>query len=296
LITVSPPGKKVLIMPLFRLTDVKYSYLKRFTALDGVNLEIRAGESVVFLGANGCGKSTMLKLLNGLIFPASGEIRAFGEVLDEPLLEKNDFRRFFRSRVGFIFQHSDIQLFCPTVFEELAFGPLQLDMPEPEVRNRAEELLRMLGIEHLANRSPLHLSGGEKKRVAIASVLAMNPEVLLLDEPTNGLDPRTQRWLVDLVTELSRAGKTIITATHDLAMVDEIATRVVVISEDHRIAAEGEPQVILADLDLLLRANLISERPYAHAHLHYPWHRHEHSHGKTPAFHDHPHSVLKSGQ
>jgi cobalt/nickel transport system ATP-binding protein len=169
-------------------------------------------------------------------------------------------------------------------------------MPEPEVRNRVEELLRMLGIEHLSDRSPLHLSGGEKKRVAIASVLAMNPEVLLLDEPTNGLDPRTQRWLVDLVTELSRAGKTIITATHDLSMVDEIATRVVVISEDHRIAVEGEPQVILADLDLLLQANLISERPYAHAHLHYPWHRHEHSHGKTPAFHDHPHSELKSGQ
>jgi cobalt/nickel transport system ATP-binding protein len=282
-------------MPLFRLTDVKYSYLKRFPALDGIDLKIRAGESVVFLGANGCGKSTMLKLLNGLIFPAGGELRAFGEVLSEQLLEKNDFRRFFRSRVGFIFQHSDIQLFCPTVFEELAFGPLQLDMPESEVRGRVEELLRMLGIEHLADRSPLHLSGGEKKRVAIASVLAMNPEVLILDEPTNGLDPRTQRWLVDLVTELSRAGKTIITATHDLGMVDEIATRVVVISEEHRIAAEGEPQDILADLDLLLRANLISERPYAHAHLHYPWHRHEHSHGKTPLQHVHPHSEIKGG-
>jgi cobalt/nickel transport system ATP-binding protein len=283
-------------MSLFRLTDVKYSYLKRFPALNGVDLEIRAGESVVFLGSNGCGKSTLLKLLNGLIFPASGEIRAFGEVLDEVSLEKNDFRHFFRSRVGFIFQHSDIQLFCPTVFEELAFGPLQLEMPEPEVRGRVEELLRMLGIEHLANRSPLHLSGGEKKRVAIASVLAMNPEVLLLDEPTNGLDPRTQRWLVDLITELARGGKTIITATHDLSMVDEIASRVVVISEEHRIAAEGEPAVILADLELLLQANLISERPYAHAHLHYPWHRHEHSHGNIPSLHDHQHSELKGGQ
>jgi cobalt/nickel transport system ATP-binding protein len=154
----------------------------------------------------------------------------------------------------------------------------------------------MLGIEHLANRSPLHLSGGEKKRVAIASVLAMNPEVLLLDEPTNGLDPRTQRWLVDLVTELSKGGKTIITSTHDLSMVDEIATRVVVISEEHRIAAEGEPAVILANLELLLRANLISERPYAHAHLHYPWHRHEHSHGNIPPLHNHQRSEIKGGQ
>ncbi len=282
-------------MPIFSLKDIKYSYLKRFPALDGIDLEIRAGESVVFLGTNGCGKSTMLKLLNGLIFPASGEIRAFGELLDEARLEKNDFRRFFRSRVGFIFQHSDIQLFCPTVFEELAFGPLQLDIPEPQVRERVNELLGMLGIEHLADRSPLHLSGGEKKRVAIASVLAMNPEVLLLDEPTNGLDPRTQRWLVDLLTELSKAGKTVITATHDLSMVDEIASRIVVISEEHRIAAQGNPSSILSDMDLLLRANLISERPYGHAHLHYPWHRHEHSHGKVPSFHEHPHQEFTGG-
>ncbi|HEX9022645.1 MAG TPA: ABC transporter ATP-binding protein [Geobacteraceae bacterium] len=282
-------------MPIFSLKDVKYSYLKRFPALDGIDLEIRAGESVVFLGANGCGKSTMLKLLNGLIFPASGEIRAFGELLDEARLEKSDFRRFFRSRVGFIFQHSDIQLFCPTVFEELAFGPLQLDMPEQEVRERVNELLRMLGIGHLADRSPLHLSGGEKKRVAIASVLAMNPEVLLLDEPTNGLDPRTQRWLVDLLTELSRAGKTVITATHDLSMVDEIASRIVVISEEHRIVAQGNPAAILSDMDLLIRANLISERPYGHAHLHYPWHRHEHSHGNSPPLHNHPHQEFTGG-
>ncbi len=282
-------------MSIFHLTDVKYSYLKKFTALDGIDLEIDAGESLVFLGANGCGKSTMLKLLNGLIFPAGGEIRAFGEVIDEAKLEQSEFRRFFRSKVGFIFQNSDIQLFCPTVFEELAFGPLQLDIPEHQVRERVNELLGMLGIEHLADRSPLHLSGGEKKRVSIASVLAMNPDVLLLDEPTNGLDPRTQRWLVDLVTDLSRAGKTIITATHDLSMVDEIASRIVVISEEHRVAADGGPGAILSDLDLLLRANLISERPYAHAHLHYPWHRHEHSHGNAPALHDHSHAEFKGG-
>ncbi len=281
-------------MSVFNLRNIKYSYLKKFPALDGIDLEIEPGESVVFLGANGCGKSTMLKLLNGLIFPAGGEIRAFGEQLDEARLEQPDFRRFFRSRVGFVFQHSDIQLFCPTVFEELAFGPLQLDVPESEVRERVEELLRMLGIEDLADRSPLHLSGGQKKRVAIASVLAMNPEVLILDEPTNGLDPRTQRWLVDHLTELSRSGKTIITATHDLAMVDEIASRVVVISEEHRVAADGTPTAILSDLDLLLQANLISERPYAHAHLHYPWHRHEHSHANKPPLHDHDHLSVNS--
>ena len=274
--------------PLFHMVGVGYRYLERFTALEEIDLSICAGESVALLGANGCGKSTLLKLLNGLLFPGSGSVTAFGESLSEAKLETDAFRRFFRSRVGFVFQNPDVQLFCPTVYEEIAFGPLQLDLPEAEVRQRVEDLLALLDLGALRDRSPIHLSGGQKKKVAIAAVLAMNPEVLLLDEPGGGLDPRSQRWLVDLVVALRQAGKTIVTATHDLSVVDEIASRVVILAENHRIAAVGPPAQVLTDLELLLRANLIDERPYAHAHLHYPWHRHEHSHGGGPAHHHHP--------
>jgi cobalt/nickel transport system ATP-binding protein len=270
------------------MVGVGYRYLERFTALEEIDLSICAGESVALLGANGCGKSTLLKLLNGLLFPGSGSVTAFGESLSEAKLETDAFRRFFRSRVGFVFQNPDVQLFCPTVYEEIAFGPLQLDLPEAEVRQRVEDLLALLDLGALRDRSPIHLSGGQKKKVAIAAVLAMNPEVLLLDEPGGGLDPRSQRWLVDLVVALRQAGKTIVTATHDLSVVDEIASRVVILAENHRIAAVGPPAQVLTDLELLLRANLIDERPYAHAHLHYPWHRHEHSHGGGPAHHHHP--------
>ena len=275
-------------IPLFQLSGVGYRYLDRFTALEAIDLTIHAGESVALLGANGCGKSTLLKILDGLLFPGCGRVTAFGEQLSEQLLETDAFRRFFRSRVGFVFQNPDIQLFCPTVYEEIAFGPLQLDLPEAEVRQRVEDLLALLELAPLRDRSPTHLSGGQKKKVAIAAVLSTNPEVLLLDEPGSGLDPRSQRWLADLVGALRQAGKTIVTATHDLTIVDEIASRVVILAEDHRIAAVGPPAQVLTDLELLLRANLIDERPYAHAHLHYPWHRHEHSHGGGPSHHHHP--------
>ena len=264
--------------PLFQVRDLSYRYQNHYPALDRIDLTIHAGESVALLGANGCGKSTLLKILDGLIFPDSGVVSAFGVPLSEKRLEEDGFRRTFRSRIGFIFQNSDVQLFCPTVADELAFGPLQLNLPESEVRRRVDDLLESLDIGDLRDRSPWQLSGGQKKRVAIASVLAMNPEVLLLDEPDSGLDPRTQRWLVDLIAALRSSGKTIVIATHDLQVVDDIASRVVVLSEEHRIIAEGTPGAVLSDVDLLIRANLIDSRPYSHAHLHYPWHRHPHSH------------------
>lgn len=273
--------------PLFRVNELSYCYQGRFAALDRIDLTIEQGESVALLGANGCGKSTLLKLLDGLIFPDTGSISAFGVPLSEDRLEEETFRRQFRSRVGFIFQNSDVQLFCPTVADELAFGPLQLDFPEEEVRCRVADLLESLDIADLRDRSPWQLSGGQKKRVAIAAVLAMNPDVLLLDEPDSGLDPRTQRWLIDLIGELRTAGKTIIIATHNLPVVDEIAARVVVLSEEHRIIADGATTAVLADEALLLRANLIDSRPYSHAHLHYPWHRHPHSHGGPALYHEH---------
>ncbi len=244
-------------VPAFELAGVHYSYHGAIPALAGIDLTISTGESLVVLGANGCGKSTLLKLLDGLLAPAAGDIRAFGAPMSEAITETDDFRRWFRSRVGLVFQNPDIQLFSPTVSAEIAFGPLQLGLSEREATERVEDVLALLGIGGLRNRSPLSLSGGEKKKVAIASVLSLNPDVLLFDEPTATLDPRTRHWFGDLALVLSQSGKTLVTATHNLYLAEKIATRILVMGEDHRVAAVGGPASILADRALLVGANLI---------------------------------------
>jgi len=166
---------------VFVVEGVSYTYLDRFAAVTDVSLAVERGEKVALLGANGCGKSTLLKILDGLIFPETGTLTAFGEKVTEDALEDEQFNRGFRSRIGFIFQNSDAQVFSPTVREEIAFGPLNLGMSTEEVAGRVHDTLMMLDIAELADRAPYQLSGGEKKRVAIASVLVMNPEVLLFD-------------------------------------------------------------------------------------------------------------------
>ncbi len=245
---------------VFSCRELRYSYLDRFPALCGVSFDVSRGEKVALLGPNGCGKSTLLKVLDGLVFPSSGTFQAFGQPVTEDALEDEQLSAAFRARVGFVFQNSDTQVFSPTVREEVAFGCLQLGMADDEVRARVDDVLRMLDIAELADRAPFQLSGGQKKRVAIASVLVMNPEVLLFDEPTAALDPRTQQWLVDLLIELNGAGKTIVLATHDLDSLDLVADRCLVFAEDHTIARVDTPAQVLADRDLLLRANLIHER------------------------------------
>jgi cobalt/nickel transport system ATP-binding protein len=246
--------------PILAIDGVSYAYLDRFTALNDVSLAVHRGERVALLGANGCGKSTLLKVLAGLLFPAAGSYIAFGGEVNESALEDEQFNRGFRSRVGFVFQSSDAQVFSPTVRDELAFGPLNLGLDAEEVEQRVHDTLAMLDITDLADRAPYQLSGGQKKRVAIASVLIMNPAVLLFDEPTAALDPRTQQWLIELIAELHCAGKTIVMATHDLATIDHLADRCVVFNEDHRFVGAGTPDEILADRDLLLAVNLIHER------------------------------------
>ncbi len=272
-------------MPVFELKNVNYLYLNKIPALDDINLSIEQGEQVAILGANGSGKSTLLKLLDGLIFPSSGVIKAFGKILTENILdgEGGDFPQLFRKKVGLIFQNSEAQLFCPTVLDEIKFGPLQLDIPKEDINQRAIDVMKMLNIEALKDRAPYTLSGGEKKKVAIASVLSINPDVLLLDEPTNGLDPRTQRWLVELLLELRKAGKTIIIATHDLGTVEEVSERAVVFSEDHRIVANGKTQAILNDTNLLMQVNLIHEHHHRHEEI---VHKHRHAHSLE---HNHVH-------
>ena len=178
---------------------------------------------------------------------------------------------------GFVFQNSDAQLFSPNVWEEIAFGPLHLGLSDEEVRRRTEDMLHILGLQHLRQRPPYHLSGGEKKKVALASVLAINPDVLLFDEPTAGLDPKTETFLARLINQLSEAGKTIVTATQDLRLVEEIAERVIILGEDHRLAGEGAPREIMGNRELLLSANLIHDHPHRHGGIE---HFHPHSHLK----------------
>jgi len=241
-------------------TDIRYSYLDKFTALDGVSLTVRRGEKLALLGANGCGKSTLLKVLDGLLFPTSGSFTAFGEPVTEDSLEDAQLNTGFRSRVGFVFQNSDAQVFSTTVREELAFGPLQMGLDRDEAAGRVEDVLALLGIGELRDRAPFQLSGGQKKKVAIGTVLVMNPEVLLFDEPTAALDPRTSEWLTGLIEQLADSGKTIVLATHDLDSLDRLADRCIVFSEDHRIVADGPPAHILRQRDLLLQVNLIHTR------------------------------------
>jgi cobalt/nickel transport system ATP-binding protein len=241
---------------IFDLQNVSYAYDGAQQALEAVNLTVKAGECLAILGANGCGKSTLLKILDGLYYPTQGRLTAFGFPLTETALRDEAFNFSFRRRVGLVFQDPDVQLFSPSVLDEVAFAPLQLGLPRQEVNQRVEAALKALRIEALRQRAPHRLSGGEKRRVALASLLSLQPEVWLLDEPTSGLDPRSQSWLVDFILEQRAAGKTVITATHDLEIARQIASCVYVFDEDHRIAASGPPEVILNDHDLLHRCNL----------------------------------------
>jgi cobalt/nickel transport system ATP-binding protein len=260
---------------LFELEGVRYTYAGRHVALDGIDLAVRQGEMVALLGANGSGKSTLLKVLDGLLMPSSGRLRVFGEDVQAVEDDAEEAHRFHR-RIGLVFQDPDVQLFSPTVGDDVAFGPLQLGLPLTEVRARVEAALAQMGIPHLRDRAPFELSGGEKKRAAIASVLSLEPDVILLDEPTASLDPRTKWVLVNLIEQLGRQGKTIITATHELDIVPIIAHRVVVLGENRQVLADGAPDQILAEDALLIEANLI----HAHLHRHAPVvHAHEHEVG-----------------
>ncbi len=260
---------------MIRIEGLSYSYYGKIPALCDISLTIGAGDRFAIIGANGTGKSTLLQIMGGLVQQSEGKYFFRGNEVSERTLRDKGFLRFFRERVGYVFQDSDIQLFCPTVMDELVYGPLQLAMKEKEAMERAEEVMQILNIENLKDRPTYMLSGGEKRRVAIGSVLTMNPEVLLLDEPTNGLDPRTQCFLVELMLALNEAGKTLVIATHDLSLVDELHAEVALLSEEHMIEKTGSCEDLLRDEDLLLRVNLI------HEHVHYHGeavHRHRHSH------------------
>ena len=251
---------------LFEARGVTYRYQK-LVALDDLNLSVRAGEQLCLLGANGSGKSTLLRLLGGLAFAQAGSVRFENKELTEQAFQSDAFAFDFRRRVGVVFQNPDVQLFNPTVFDELAFGPLQLRWTADHIRARAEEVMAEMEISHLSGRPPHRLSGGEKKRVAIASVLILEPEVLLLDEPTAALDPKSEERILALLSSWTGTAKTVVIATHDLASIERIATRCALF-DGGRIAAEGAPLEILHDLPLLERVRLIHTPRHTHVHPH----------------------------
>lgn len=271
----------MIVEEVIRLEGISYSYYDRIPALCDVSLGVKEGERCAIIGANGSGKSTLLRIMNGLLQQSKGRYLFKGKEVSEDALKDKGFLKFFRERVGYVFQDSDVQLFCPTVLDELLYGPLQLEINEKEALDRVFGIMQMLNIENLKDRPFYMLSGGEKKRVALGSVLTMNPEVLLLDEPTNGLDPRTQCFLVELMLALNEADKTLVIATHDLSLVEELHPNVALLSEEHRVERIGSSEEILKDEDLLLRVNLIHEHmhhhgqaTHTHRHSHYSFHKH----------------------
>jgi cobalt/nickel transport system ATP-binding protein len=266
----------------FEVQDIHFAY-EGIPALRGLSLHVDQGERVALVGANGSGKSTLLRILDALYFPSTGNVSFQGESLTRERLQQDEFFLKFRRSVALVFQNPDVQLFNPTVFDEVAYGPLQLQWSREELLQRVDEMLAFMSISHVKDRPPYRLSGGEKKRVALASALVLDPEVLLLDEPTASLDPKSQSQVVDLIQQWKGTTKTVITATHQLEIVEDIADRMVVL-EAGTVLATGTPAEILGNEELLLRANLI----HAHRHSHGSTvHSHPHLHGH--AHHDHDH-------
>ena len=258
---------------IFELRNVHFSYLGKFPALCGVDISIKQGEKITVIGANGSGKSTLLHLLDGLIFADKGVIKFLGQEIKKNSFNNEEFSRSFRRSVGLVFQTPDVQLFCPTVEEDILFGPLHLGIDKIKIKDRFDNLIDVLNIKELLDRSPHQLSIGEKRKVAIASTLIIDPKILLLDEPTAGLDPLTARHIIELLIRENASGKTIIITTHDLHIADEISDTVYIFSHNKKIIASGGPETILKDITLLQENNLV----------------HIHSHRHECKIHVHPH-------
>lgn len=229
--------------------DLHFTYPDGTRVLRGVSFRITHGESVAIVGANGSGKSTLLLHLNGYLTATSGSIR----IGDSPLVRES--LQSVRRAVGLVFQDPDDQLFMPTVFDDVAFGPLNMGLPAQDVREKVDSALARVGAAHLAQRPPYRLSGGEKRAVAIAAVLSMSPDILVMDEPSSNLDPKARRGLIDLLRGFTH---TKIIATHDLDMVMELCRRTLVIREG-RIIADGPTREIMQDEEVLASSNL--EKP-----------------------------------
>lgn len=198
---------------MIKLDDICFAY-DSTPVLKHFGTEVADGEFVVIKGDNGCGKSTLLNIINALEFAEIGIYTFDGTVIDKKAMKNEQFAKAFHQKIGYVFQNTDAQLFCSSVYDEIAFAPRQMQLDEAEVAKRVDDMLKLTGTEHLKERAPFHLSMGEKKKVAVASVLAMNPQVLILDEPMNFLDKKSREWLVEFLNQMHSVGKTIIIVSH----------------------------------------------------------------------------------
>jgi len=253
---------------MIEVEGVSYRYPDSEPTLIDLSFRIAEGEKVVLLGANGCGKTTLLRVLDGLIFPDQGTFRYQGEAVTSRRMKDKAWSRRFRKEVVLLFQHPEEMMFNPTVYDEIAYGPRQLG--SDDLSGTVHHWAKQLGVEQHLDRPPYRLSGGEKQKVCLAALLALQPKVLLLDEPTANLDPRSSGWLVDFLQDLA---VTMVTTTHNLGLAGELGDRVLVLSEEHRLIFDGPIGKLKEEKETLVAANLIHTHrrqggspPHPHSH------------------------------
>jgi cobalt/nickel transport system ATP-binding protein len=256
---------------MVELKNIIFSYNEKII-LDDVNLCFSKNERIVLLGINGCGKSTLLKIIGGLLFAKRGEYFYKGKLINKDYFKSPQNQKEFRSSVVMLFQSPDVMLFNPTVFDEIAFGLRQKDMKESEIKERVEYWMAKFELTKYKDNPPFELSGGEKQKLSLASILAIEPELLLLDEPMANLDPKSQGEIIDLLYELNI---TSIISTHNLSIAPELGERTVILSENHRIIYDGEIDKLINNEEILIEANLV--------------HRHRHKHKEVDHSHYHKH-------
>ena len=230
---------------------MSFTYPDGTPALRDINLEIKEGEKVAIIGSNGAGKSTLFSHFNGILRPTSGWIK----IDEKPVVYSKKDLMDIRQKVGIVFQNPDDQLFAPTVMEDVAFGPINLGLDDDEVDKRVKEALEMVGMTGTEKKAPHHLSGGQKKRVAIAGILAMRPDIMVMDEPTTGLDPKSAEQVLDILYKLNDEDMSIIIASHDVEMVTQFATKIFVLHQG-QIIGQGTPEDIFNNPETIEKAHL----------------------------------------
>jgi len=259
---------------VFKLENVEYAYPQGVDGIENATFQVRQSDTIAVLGSNGSGKSTLLKILDGLYEPCGGKFYAFGEKISAVKLKDKEFSRFFRSKIGMLFQDVEAQLFSPTVYDEIAFSPRQLELDEDEVKKRVLDITALLGIKNIINRYPHSLSTGEKRKVALASVFSFDPQVYLLDEPTANIDPKTEGIIIDLILDLKQKGRTVIVATQDLLLADHFAKSVILMSDAKQVVVVDDKEKVFSDTELLHKSGLL----HSHKKIHKFFTSYVHSH------------------
>lgn len=231
--------------------NLSFTYPDGTQALKNINIEIEKGKKVAIIGPNGAGKSTLFSHFNGLTEPTSGCVKIEGKPIS---FEKDELLKV-RQKVGIVFQDPNDQLFAPTVKEDIAFGPMNLGLSYDEVEKRVEDALKMVGMENYEDKTPHHLSGGQQKRIAIAGIIAMKPELMILDEPTAGLDPDGVEKVLNIMNQLNEEGMTLIISSHDIDMISKYADKIFVLYNGE-IIESGNKNKIFSDMELLKKAHL----------------------------------------